>query len=136
MRVRAFTHVLRALVLGALLLTAAACGEHPAAPGLSPSQPAPAPSSNSGPPTSLGLPQTMNPSQSPAVTVSGVIIEGLRPTCRVLDTGTQRYALVGPGTSALHEGDRVTVTGSEQPGTHNPCGTTFVVTQLRTTAGG
>jgi hypothetical protein len=124
MRASATTHVLRGLVLGAVLLTAAGCGDHPATPGKSPSQ-----SSESASPST-------GPSQGAAVTISGVIIEGLRPTCRVLETATQRYALVGPGTAELKEGDRVTVTGTEQPGAHNPCGVAFLVTHLRTTTAG
>jgi hypothetical protein len=64
-------------------------------------------------------------------TVSGVIIEGLRPTCRVLQTDRRRYALVGPATQELSQGQRVTVTGHERPDLLNPCGLTFVVSTIR-----
>ncbi len=70
------------------------------------------------------------PSAGAQITVSGVLIEGLRPTCRVLQTDTRRYALVGPGTLALKEGDHVTVTGAERPDLRNPCGLTLVVSTI------
>jgi len=62
------------------------------------------------------------------VTVSGVIIEGLRSDCRILQTDQRRYALTGPGTAALQVGERVTVTGRPRPDLISPCGSVFVVT--------
>src|SRR5262245_51380999 len=136
MRANAISRVPRGLGIGVLLLTgAAACGE-PAVPGLSPS---PLPEGSTTRPTTVGVPPatpTPTPTHGPTVTGSGTIIEGLRPTCRVLDTPEQRFALVGPGTARLTEGDRVTVTGAQQSGAHNPCGVTFVVTRIRSTTSG
>jgi hypothetical protein len=64
-------------------------------------------------------------------TLSGVIVEGIRSTCRVLDTGVRRYALVGPGVDPLREGDRVHVVGQSRPELVNPCGTTFSVSDVQ-----
>jgi hypothetical protein len=64
-------------------------------------------------------------------TLSGLIIEGLRPGCRVLQTSQRRYALTGTATQRLHEGDTVTVTGVERSDLINPCGLTFVVVSVK-----
>jgi hypothetical protein len=48
----------------------------------------------------------------------------------VLQTEQRRYALVGPGTQGLKEGDHVTVTGAERPDLRNPCGLTLVVSTI------
>ncbi|HEX5524265.1 MAG TPA: hypothetical protein VFX53_12520 [Pedococcus sp.] len=94
-----------------------ATGSGPASPGQSPGAPTP--------------PSTPTPPAPGAqITVSGVLIEGLRPTCRVLQTDQRRYALVGPGTQGLKEGDHVTVTGAERPDLRNPCGLTLVVSTI------
>lgn len=77
-------------------------------------------------PSASGSPTTAGSS-----TVSGVIIEGIRPTCRVLDTGQRRYSLVGPGVAALREGDRVRAVGRARPELINACGTVFSVTDLQ-----
>ena len=69
--------------------------------------------------------------QAAEVTVSGVMIEGLRSNCRILQTDQRRYALTGPGTAALRVGDQVTVTGRPRPDLISPCGSVFVVTSLR-----
>jgi hypothetical protein len=66
-----------------------------------------------------------------STTLSGVIVEGIRSTCRVLDTGQRRYALVGPGVFALREGDRVRVVGQARPELVNPCGSAFTVTHVQ-----
>lgn len=95
-----------------------ATGSGPASPGQSP-----------GSPTTPPLTPTP-PAPGAQITVSGVLIEGLRPTCRVLQTDKRRYALVGPGTLALKEGDHVTVTGDERPDLRNPCGLTLVVSTI------
>jgi hypothetical protein len=65
-------------------------------------------------------------------TLDGVIIEGIRSTCRVLDTGSRRYALTGPGVVSLREGDRVRAVGTPRPDLVNPCGLTFHVTSVET----
>ena len=64
-------------------------------------------------------------------TISGVMIEGLRPNCRILQTDQRRYALTGPGTADLHVGEQVTVTGRPRPDLLSPCGSVFVVSSLR-----
>jgi hypothetical protein len=84
------------------------------------------------PSVSSGAPSTARRSgHTDKATVSGVIIEGLRPTCRVLQTDQRRYALVGPHTEDLLQGQHVTVTGHERPDLINPCGLTFVVSAIR-----
>lgn len=65
------------------------------------------------------------------ITVSGVMIEGLRANCRILQTDQRRYALTGPGTAALRESQHVTVTGRPRPDLISPCGSVFVVTSVR-----
>jgi hypothetical protein len=64
------------------------------------------------------------------ITVSGTMIEGLRADCRILQTSDRRWALVGPGTDQLREGQTVTVTGHAEPGAKNPCGQVFVVSTI------
>lgn len=64
-------------------------------------------------------------------TLSGVMVEGIRSTCRLLDTGHRRYALVGPGVDALREGDRVEVVGQLRSELVHPCGTVFSVTEMQ-----
>ena len=122
----------RLMVLGfGLSMLVTACGESGSsggsgsATGSGPASPGPGP----------GAPTTPSPTPTPPapgaqITVSGVLIEGLRPTCRVLQTDKRRYALVGPGTLALKEGDHVTVTGAERPDLRNPCGLTLVVSTI------
>jgi hypothetical protein len=65
------------------------------------------------------------------ITISGVMIEGLRPNCRILQTDQRRYALTGPGTADLRVGEQVTVTGRPRPDLLSPCGSIFVVSSLR-----
>jgi hypothetical protein len=65
-------------------------------------------------------------------TLSGVIIEGIRSNCRVLQTDQRRYALTGEGTQRLQQGQEVTVTGVERSDLINPCGLTFLVASIRT----
>ena len=64
------------------------------------------------------------------VTISGVMIEGLRSTCRILQTDQRRYALTGVGAVDLRVGQQVTVTGQPRPDLISPCGSVFVVTSL------
>jgi len=91
------------------------------------------------PPTSVGSgrPTSSAPRPAPAEeTLSGVLIEGVRPSCRVLQTTQRRYALVGATTQSLKQGDTVIVTGVERADLVNPCGLTFVVTAQRVDARG
>lgn len=54
--------------------------------------------------------------------MSGVIIEGLRPHCRILQTDAGRFVLTGTGIDALGEGTTVTVLGRQRPDLVSPCG--------------
>ena len=109
------------LVLG-VLVCVSACGADSSGGGAA-SSPSTAASGDQQP----GPATTSGPAQS---TISGVLIEGLRPTCRVLQTSQRRYALTGPATQHLKEGDTVTVTGVERSDLVNPCGLTFVVDRI------
>lgn len=109
------------LVVGVLVLISA-CGVRQVSGG-------PA----SAPPESVRASQqatTARVATSAERTLSGAIIEGLRPTCRVLQTSGRRYTLSGPLAQHLHQGDRVTVTGVERRNLINPCGLTFVVVSI------
>ena len=64
------------------------------------------------------------------MTVTGAIIEGLRSSCRILQTADRRYALTGAGTAELRVGDQVTVTGRPRPDLVSPCGSVFVVSSI------
>ncbi len=59
-----------------------------------------------------------------------MIVEGVRPSCRVLQTSRRRYALVGAATSSLHQGDRVKVKGVERVDLISACGLTLVVASI------
>jgi len=84
-----------------------------------------------------GLPTSSAPTPAPTEQrLSGVLIEGLRPNCRVLQTAQRRYSLVGATTQSLKQGDTVTVTGVARPDLVNPCGLTFVVTAQKVDARG
>lgn len=78
-----------------------------------------------GPSSSTGSPS------SPETTVTGQVIEGLRPSCVVLQVPDRRYALTGEPARGLPVGARVRVSGTVRPDLVNPCGsTTFVVTTV------
>lgn len=64
------------------------------------------------------------------MTLTGSIIEGIRPTCRILQTADRRYALTGPGTADLRVGDQVTATGRPRPELVSPCGLIFLVSSI------
>ena len=114
--------------IGALLalgvwIVLSGCGAEPSRVG-----------TTSAPPMSMSaeLPSGSAAKPAPAQqTLSGVIVEGVRPSCRVLQTSRRRYALVGAATAALHQGDKVTVTGVERVDLVNACGLTFVVASIR-----
>jgi len=61
------------------------------------------------------------------VVLSGLVVEGLRASCRVLDTGVGRWSLVGAGVLGLGEGDRVRVVGRPRPELVGLCGPSFEV---------
>jgi len=109
------------LVLGVLVVISACGADSSGSGAASPSSTAASGDQQPGPATTSGAAQH---------TVSGVVIEGLRPTCRVLQTSQRRYALTGQATQHLREGDKVTVTGVERSDLINPCGLTFVVDRI------
>ena len=109
------------LVLGVLVFLSACGADSSGGGATSPPSTAASGDQQPGPATTSGPAQT---------TISGVLIEGLRPTCRVLQTSQRRYALTGPATQHLKEGDKVTVTGVERSDLVNPCGLTFVVDRI------
>jgi len=118
----------RAVLAVAVLVVLSACGAATSGGGVT-----------NPPPTSVGSgrPTSSAPKPAPAEqTLSGVLIEGVRPSCRVLQTTQRRYALVGATTQSLKQGDKVTVTGVERPDLVNPCGFTFVVTAQKVDARG
>jgi len=120
------THPVRgscALLAFGLLVLISACGAAPGGGGAASSPPT---SVSAGQPTSTATTLTPAPQR-----LSGVIIEGLRPTCRILQTSQRRYALTGAATQRLRQGDKVTVTGVERTDLINPCGLTFLVTSIR-----
>jgi len=106
------------LVLGVLVVLSA-CGVRQVSGGAA-----------SAPPESVSPSQQATTATTAERTLSGAIIEGLRPTCRVLQTSGRRYALTGPLAQHLHQGDKVTVTGVERKNLINPCGLTFVVVSI------
>jgi hypothetical protein len=112
------------LALG-VLIGISACGAERSAGGSTGTPP-----TSVSPPPPSSTPATPATPATPGQTLSGVIIEGIRPGCRVLQTSQRRYALVGATTPALHLGDKVTVTGVERSDLVNPCGLTFVVAAI------
>jgi hypothetical protein len=115
------------LALG-VLVTLSACGAEPSGGGAS-----------NPPPTSVGAGPPTSSAPKPAAaeqTLFGVIIEGIRPSCRVLQTNQRRYALVGATTQSLRQGQKVSVTGVERADLVNPCGRAFVVTAIKVDAHG
>ena len=115
-----------ALLALAVLIAVSACGARPAGSG-----------GSSGPPTSAGTDQSTSSASHPAPaeqTLSGVVIEGIQASCRVLQTTQRRYALVGATTQSLNQGDKVSVTGVARADLVNPCGLTFVVTAVKVEA--
>lgn len=64
------------------------------------------------------------------ISVTGQVIEGLRPQCVVLQTASRRYVLTGAPARTLHRGDRVAVVGVPRPDLLSPCGAILVVTHV------
>jgi hypothetical protein len=62
------------------------------------------------------------------ISVTGRVIEGLRPQCVVLQTANRRFVLTGAPARTLHLGDRVAVVGVPRPDLLSPCGAILVVT--------
>jgi hypothetical protein len=113
----------RALLALGVLVVISACGGEPGSGRAA-----------SSPPISISAapqPSTTAKAVTTQQTLSGVIVEGIRPNCRVLQTSQRRYALTGPATARLRQGDNVTVTGVERTDLVNPCGLTFVVASIK-----
>ncbi len=81
-------------------------------------------------PANSGTPSPATSLVAAPTTLRGTIIDNDRPTCRVLQTDTGRWALVGPGVDTVRVGDTVTVTGAAQPHLIGLCGRSFVVTSV------
>jgi hypothetical protein len=107
-----------ALLAFAMVMVLPACGTERSADG-----------GASSPPSETADQQ---PSTATQLTLSGVIIEGLRPNCRVLQTDHGRYALTGARAQRLQQDDEVSVTGVQRSDLINPCGLTFLVASIRT----
>lgn len=111
----------RALLALGVLIAMSGCGAEPSRVG-------------TPPPMSMSTQRPSTGAAKPAPaeqTLSGVIVEGVQPSCRVLQTSRRRYALMGAAIPSLHQGDKVTVTGVERVDLVNACGLTFVVASIR-----
>jgi len=64
------------------------------------------------------------------VVLRGLVVEGLRASCRVLVTGVGRWSQVGAGVLGLREGDRVRVVGRPRPKLVSLCGRSIEVRRL------
>jgi hypothetical protein len=123
-------------VVGALALGLGGCGQNTSggapstsgspsgsatsAPGTTPSptgKPAPTPSSTA-------LPKHQE------VSVTGQIVEGLRPQCVMLQTANRRYVLTGKEAARLRTGQHVAVVGVPRPDLLSPCGAILVVSSV------
>ena len=93
-----------------LVFAGAGCGETP--PGLDTTQTRPpAGTSTSAPPASGSEP----------VRLTGTVVEGVEADCLVLDTGEERYLLLGGDRDRLAPRSRVVVTGVLEPDTPTTC---------------
>ena len=109
---------------GVLLVALAACGGQTT--GGTPSG-----SSSAASPSSPSASSSSSPGTGQQTTVTGQVIEGVRPSCVVLQVPDRRYALTGDLAKGLAVGARVRVTGTVRPDLVSSCGsTTFVVTAL------
>ena len=91
----------------------------------------PAPSGATPSPTGRKPTPTVSSSALPLheeISVTGQVIEGLRPQCVVLQTVNRRFVLTGAPVRSLHSGDRVAVVGVPRPDLLSPCGAILVVT--------
>ena len=109
---------------GVLVLVLAACGS---------AGPTGAPSGSSSGATTPFTPSTStsSPSTGQETTMTGQVIEGVRPSCVILQVPDRRYALTGDPARGLAVGMRVRVRGTVRPDLVSSCGsTTFVVTAV------
>lgn len=134
----------RATVLVAVLAAAllAGCGGTPdesPTPGGSVSVPPPSPSPSPTLPEDLPTPAPPSASGKPTggveMTISGQVVEGVEPGCRLLASGGVSYLLLPSGgvrREDIPAGARVTVRGHPDAGMMTTCqqGTPFVVTEV------
>jgi hypothetical protein len=136
-RVRAVRARTAALTLAgglALVVGVGACGGGTpggTASGPTPTAATPTPSGATPSPTGRKPTPTVSSSALPLhdeISVTGEVIEGLRPQCVVLQTANRRFVLTGAPVRTLHSGDRVAVVGVPRPDLLSPCGAILVVT--------
>lgn len=132
---------MRRLFLGALLaLALAGCTGGPGSPSPTTGTPSPPTGTPSptGPaeiPSLPASPPPLLPSETPRgpeLTLTGEVVEGVELNCRVLQTDTGEYLLIGEAARELPLGETVTVRGQPQPGLATTCqqGTPFQVTEV------
>lgn len=133
-------------VLGPVLTGCAGSAPSPAAAG--PTPPAAAGSASVTAPPAAGSAPGSTPAVPPvgtgaapspsfgsplAMTLSGVVVEGAEPSCRILavdgadGAGGGRWALTGAAAATLGFGAQVTVTGTARPDLRSPCGRVLVI---------
>jgi hypothetical protein len=136
-RVRAVRARTAALTLAgglALVVGVGACGGGTpggTASGPTPTAATPTPSGATPSPTGRKPTPTVSSSALPLheeISVTGQVIEGLRPQCVVLQTANRRFVLTGAPARTLRPGDRVAVVGVPRPDLISPCGAILVVT--------
>ena len=96
----------------------------------SPTAATPTPSGATPSPTGKKPTPTVSSSALPLheeISVTGQVIEGLRPQCVVLQTANRRFVLTGTPARTLHRGDRVAVVGVPRPDLVSPCGGAILV---------
>ena len=93
-----------------LVFAGAACGETPPSLDTTQTRP-PAGTTSSAPPTTGNEP----------LRVTGTVAEGAEADCLVLDTGQERYLLLGGDREQLTPRSRVVVTGVLAPDTVSTC---------------
>lgn len=109
---------------GVLVLVLAACGSAGTAG-------APSGSSSGASTPSTPSTSTSSPATGQETTMTGQVIEGVKPSCVILQVPDRRYALTGDPAHGLAVGTRVRVRGTVRPDLVSPCGsTTFVVTAV------
>jgi hypothetical protein len=95
------------------------------------------PSDDPTTPSEQVVPQTdtQPPGGDMLVRVSGTVVAGDGPNCMLLDTGTNRYALVGGDPNLIAPDEEVTVTGTANQSTPTSCaeGMPLTVTAVEAT---
>jgi hypothetical protein len=101
-------------------------------PAPSPAPPATGPAEP--PPTVPVTPPLRPPStvRSGELTISGDVVSGVEPGCKLLDTGSSLYLLFGPGVDDLRTGATATVRGEVRADMASTCqqGTPFEIIEV------